>query len=112
MKKYVWVYDPQSGGVTIPKKQFDEIKSRIILHMEEIAPNIVMDIKLKSQFCYVNTVEDGHIMPVCRMRHFDIDRWSFAFYTYGNETYQPCLPLSGKDNATIEEILDSCTMYF
>ena len=26
--------------------------------MEKIAPNIVIDIKLKSQFCYVNTVED------------------------------------------------------
>ncbi len=111
MKKY-WVYDPQSGGVIIPKKQFDEIKARIISHMAKIAPNVVADIKLKSQFCYVNTVEDGHIMPVCRMRYFDINRWSFAFYTYSNETYQPCLPLSGKDNDTVEEILDSCTMHF
>ena len=74
MKNYIWVYDPQNGGVTIPKKQFEEIKSRIIILMWKIAANIVRDIKLKSQSCHVNTVEDGHIMPVCSMRYFDIDR--------------------------------------
>ena len=111
MKKY-WVYDPQSGGVTIPKAQIDAIKARIISHMNKIAPDVIVGIKFKSQFCYLNTVEDGHIMPICRMRHFDINRWSFAFYTYSNETYQPCLPLSGKDQCIIEDILDSCTMHF
>ena len=80
--------------------------------MDKIAPNIVMNIKLKSQFCYVNTVEDGHIMPVCRMRYFDIDRQSFSLCQYGNDTNQSCLFLSGKDNVKIEEILDSCRMYF
>ena len=35
MKKY-WVYDPQSGGVTIPKAQIDAIKARIISHMNKI----------------------------------------------------------------------------
>ena len=69
MTKYIWVYDPQNGEGTIPKNKFEEIKSRIIIHMKKIAPNLVMDIKLKSQFCYVNTVEDSHIMSVCRIRY-------------------------------------------
>ena len=112
MQKYIWVYDSQSGVVTIHKKQFEEIKSRIIILMGKIAQNIVRDIKLKSQFCYLNIVEDCNIMSVCRMRYFDVDKLSFALYTYGNDTYQPCLSLSGKDNATIKEILDSGTMSF
>ena len=74
MTKYIWVYDPQNGEGTIPKNKFEEIKSRIIILMGKIAQNIVRDIKLKSQSCHVNTVEDGHIMPVCSMRYFDIDR--------------------------------------
>ena len=84
--------------VTIPEKQFNEIKSRVIIHMDKIVPNLFMDITIKSQFFYVNTVE------VCHMRYFEVDKWSFAFYTYGNDTYRPCLLLSGKDNTTIEEI--------
>lgn len=112
MAKYIWQYDPHSGGVTIPRHQYDEIKRRLMTHIKVIAPNVTLEIKFRSQFCYINTLEDNQSMPACRMRYFDKDVWSFAFYTYSNEKYEPCLLLSGNAQGTPEEILEACIIYF
>ncbi len=112
MAKYIWVYDPQSGGIKIPPKQYEIIKQRLIKHLSNIAPNVELEIKFKAQFCYVNTIENKQSMPVCRMRHFSTDKWSFSFYTYSNEKYSPCKLSANADTGTVEEILNCCTMYF
>lgn len=33
-----------------------------------------------------------------RLRRFSIDRWSVAFFTYGNERYEPCCFPNGEWN--------------
>jgi hypothetical protein len=46
--------------------------------------------------------------PLGRLRYFSHDRWSLAFYTYSNETYQPCLFLNDKWEGTLEEAIAVC----
>jgi hypothetical protein len=43
-----------------------------------------------------------HPMKMARLRHFDLERWSCAFFTYSNETYKPCLLRSDEWFGTME----------
>jgi len=45
---------------------------------------------------------------LCRIRYFgNEDRWSFAFYTYSHEEYQPSFLITGKDHGTPEEAFET-----
>jgi hypothetical protein len=48
---------------------------------------------------------------LCRIRHFDISRWSMAFYTYSNERYEPCFSPTGDWFGTPEEAFDVGAVY-
>ena len=48
---------------------------------------------------------------LCRIRHFDINRWSMAFYTYSNERYEPCFFPTGDWFGTPEEAFDIGAVY-
>ena len=48
---------------------------------------------------------------LCRLRHFAPDHWSCAFYTYSNESDQPCFLASGEMIGTPEEGLDVGAAY-
>ncbi len=48
---------------------------------------------------------------LCRLRHFDINRWSVAFYTYSDEKYSPCVFPNGDWFGTIEEAFDIGAVY-
>ena len=48
---------------------------------------------------------------LCRLRHFDINRWSVAFYTYSNEKYSPCVFPNGDWFGTIEDAFDIGAVY-
>jgi len=51
------------------------------------------------------TISDRQI-HLCRLRYFDQDRWSIAFYTYSNEKYEPCTFGNGNWFGTPEEAFD------
>ena len=51
------------------------------------------------------------IMPVCRLRHFRIDNWSIALYSYGLDKYEPCILDSGKWDGSLEEALKIGNLY-
>ena len=43
-------------------------------------------------------------LHLCRIRYFgNEDRWSFAWYTYAHEKYQPSLLITGEEHGTPEE---------
>ena len=45
---------------------------------------------------------------LCRIRYFgDEDRWSFAWYTYSNEKYEPSLLITGQEHGTPEEAFET-----
>lgn len=110
-----WVYDPQSGGVKIPPRIFDEIckKAEIFASSRAWYPKTQLKLRFKSQFCYVDTFEEGdlRLIPLCRLRHFNQERWSFAVFTYGNERYEPCWFPDGKSEGTLEAALEVCEQF-
>ncbi len=107
-----WIYDPQSGGIKIPLKIHDEICKQI----ESFAcsrpwyPKIQLRVRFKNQFCYIDMIEesDTRFLPLCRLRHFTRESWSFALFTYSNERYEPCIFPNGKWEGTIETALKIC----
>lgn len=46
-------------------------------------------------------------MHLCRVRFRGYpERWSFAFYSYASDRYEPSMFLSGDDHGTAEEAFD------
>ena len=113
MTQRYWQYDPQSGGQKIPPAVQEQTRDRIITHAHKIRPEHAgqVRIRFKTQFCYVDTVEEVSgretLMQLCRLRYFGRpDEWSMAFYTYSQEKYEPCIFASGKWLGTPEEALE------
>jgi hypothetical protein len=45
---------------------------------------------------------------LCRIRYFgNEDRWSFAWYTYAHEKYEPSFLITGEDQGTPEEAFET-----
>jgi len=108
-----WVYDPQSGGTKIPFDVQQQIHNRIMTHARLIRPDQAdkLRIRFKSQFRYIDYLEtvsgQEALMHLCRLRYCNKpDEWSMAFFTYSNETYEPCLFATGKWLGTPEAALE------
>ncbi len=113
---YVWMLDPNSGGVKILVKDQKLIYEQVLDYISRVAPKVIIDIKFRGQFCYIGTIEEREtgckmIMPVCRLRHFRTDNWSAALYSYGSDKYEPCILESGKWDGSLEEVLKICNLY-
>ncbi len=110
-----WIYDPQSGGVRIPPQTYDAIcnKAEIFANSRPWYPKIQLKLRFKSQFCYVETLEEGDVrrLPLCRLRYFSQNRWSFAVFTYGDERYEPCWFPDGESEGTLEAALEVCEQF-
>ena len=105
----MWVRDPHSGGVKVPKSVQERTKQRILAYAEAhySGTYTCLDIRFRGQLCYIDaytepyaandvpppgfpesreeSIEKRRNIPthVCRLRYFgDEERWSFAFYTY------------------------------
>lgn len=138
MPRKIWVYDPQSGGVKIPKAVQSRIRERILVHAEKHYAGTYnrIDVRFRGQFCYIDAYTEPY-MPrrynpkvygesreehlqrlrsfpthLCRLRYFgDENRWSMAFYTYSHETYEPCLFGNGTWHGMPEEAFDTSAVY-
>lgn len=134
----VWMKDPHSEGVKIPKNIQEQIRKRI----EEYASKNYagrykrLNIRFKGVFCYIDAFQEPdepsesllkitgetrkeYLMRLsktpthlCRLRYFGNDEeWSLAFYTYSNEKYEPCIFASGNFYGTLEEGFDIGATY-
>ncbi len=109
-----WYYDPQSGGVKIPPQSRPVIVSQAEAYARTRPWWVKFQIKLrfKGQFCYLDACEAGEMpFPIGRLRYFNQNEWSLAFYAYSSMSYQPCVFNSGKMLGTIEEGIAACEMY-
>ena len=106
-----WVYDPHSGGLKIPPHIHETICKQAEAYAQTRLwyPRIQLKLRFKTQFCYIDTIEEGdnRLFPLCRLRHFKSD-WSLALFTYSNDRYEPCLLSNGKWTGTLEEGLATC----
>ena len=138
MVRRMWVYDPQSGGKTIPEAIKPRIRQRIIDHAGTHYSGRYnrIDVRFRGKFCYIDAYTEPFISPdydpqlygksreeriaelreipthLCRLRYFgDEDRWSMAFYTYSHEKYEPCVFDNGGWHGTPEEAFDTSAVY-
>ncbi len=110
----VWCFAPQSGGVKIPRNSQIEAECRIKLYEQKQSwhPRFQLKTSYKGHFCYLYASGNGQeAFPIGRLRHFSINNWSLAFYTYSNETYQPCVFSNGEWFGTVEQAIDVCVMH-
>ncbi|MGD8239839.1 MAG: hypothetical protein PVH68_14870 [Armatimonadota bacterium] len=112
------VRGPRSGGAKIPDALKLAIEQRILACAEEhfAGKYSRIDVRFRGQFCYVDAYEEPTVSPawppadwdetreqyierirntpihLCRLRYLGRqDEWSWAFYTYSNERYEPAV---------------------
>lgn len=112
---YRWVYDPQSGGTKISENNKLMFRQQAEKFAKERpwSSEYELIVRFKSQFCYLDGLKKGETrtFPIGRLRYFRENVWSLAFYTYSNETYQPCVFQNGKWEGTLEEGIVICEMH-
>jgi len=133
-----WVYDPHSGGVKIPDPVRERTRRRILAYTEEhyAGQYTRLEVRFRGQFCYMDAYTEPNVAPgwpppdfpetreelierlrntplhLCRLRYFgDENSWSFAFYTYSNETYEPSIFPNGTFKGTPEEAFEASAVY-
>jgi hypothetical protein len=132
-----WVFSPHTRGVKISPSKQSEVRQRFERHAASNYPDqyIRLEIKFRGAFCYIDAftepqlpnpsllkttgetkeqyIERLHSFPthLGRLRYFGGDRWSYAFYTYSNERYEPTLFHSGNWFGTPEEAFDIGATY-
>lgn len=129
--------DPQSGGKPVPPATRDIVRQRILAHAEKHYAGTFnrIEVVFRGALCYIDAYQEPgpdseRLAQLCRMshagyvedvrntavhlvrlRHFDPDRWSLAFYTYSNERYEPCRYPSGEWFGTVEQAFDVGAVY-
>jgi hypothetical protein len=110
----VWCIHPESGGVKIPPHLQKTITDQAMAHAAKYAwsRQFQLVLRYKNQFCYLDAFEEGQeAFPIGRLRYFNNNEWSLAFYTYSNERYQSCVFQNNKWFGTLEEAIDICSTY-
>ena len=135
--KKQWALDPNAGGRTVPPTLKKETKRRIeayaAKHYEGQYERI--DVRFRGVFCYIDAYQEPNLPPswpldrpeetraqaierirqtpihLCRLRFFDPDRWSLAFYKYSDSVYAPAIFPSGQWFGTPEEGFDVGALY-
>ncbi|MFQ5808003.1 MAG: hypothetical protein ACE5JM_00160 [Armatimonadota bacterium] len=114
----VWVYDPHSGGTKIPEALKLDIEQRILACAEQhfAGKYTRIDVRFRGKFCYIDAYREPVVAPnwppswrsetreeyierirntpthLCRLRYLGREAgWSWAFYTYSNERYEPAV---------------------
>jgi len=137
MRKKVWTLTPHLGGKKIPPNTQADVIKRINKYAEKnyAGKYSRLDIKFRGALCYIDAYQeppepDKKLLVrlnetreefierlrntpthLCRLRHFDINRWSVAFYTYSNEKYSPCIFPTGDWFGTVEDAFDIGAVY-
>ena len=137
MANRTWVFDPHTGGSKIPEAVRLDTVARLEKHAAaRFAGRYTrLGVRFRGPLCYIDAYTEA-VVPsdallentretreeflerlnstpthLCRLRYFDKDRWSLAFYTYSNEKYTPCAFRNGTFFGTPEEALDIGGMY-
>jgi hypothetical protein len=135
--KKVWTFNPHAGGRPIPPAVQERTRNRILAHAQAHYSDRYerLGITFKGKFCYIDAFEEpgtpskkelaitGETLEeyrerlraipthLCRLRYFDEDKWSVAFYTYSNEKYEPSVFNTGEFLGTPEQGLDVGAVY-
>ncbi len=132
-----WAFNPHTGGVKIGFAKQSEVRQRIERYaaLNYAGRYIRLEIRFRGALCYIDAftepqppsnsllkitgetkgqyIERFRSSPthLGRLRYFGGDRWSYAFYTYSNERYEPTVFHSGDWFGTPEEAFDIGASY-
>jgi len=132
-----WVFSPHSGGKNIPPRVREAVKERLEKHAAKNYSGRYthLEISFRGALCYLDAfiepespsrsllkatgeTKEEYLnrlrsVPVRlgRLRYFGDDRWSYAFYTYSNEKYEPTLFPTGDWFGAPEEAFDVGAAY-
>ena len=132
-----WVYNPHTGGKSIPPAVRQRTEQRILAYAAKHRAGEFtrIEVRFRGALCYIDAYEEPSIgeafhhpagetreqwlerlrntpRHLCRIRYFgDENRWNFAFYTYAHEKYEPSFLLSGQDHGTPEEAFETSTLF-
>ena len=132
-----WVYNPHTGGKTIPPALKTLTERRILDYANKNYPGKFtrIDVRFRGALCYIDAYTEPDVprteapppgetraqwierlrntpVHLCRIRYFgSADRWSFAWYTYAHDKYEPSLLITGEDHGTPEEAFETSTQF-
>ena len=129
-----WIFDPERGGSTIPAQKRVLVAERIEKYAQKhyAGQFTNLNIRLRGALCYIDAytasisplgkrgtkakqhqVAKGppELVHLCRLRHFSLDRWSLAFFSYSDERYHPCTFNDGEIFGTPEAAFDVGAIY-
>ena len=133
-----WVYNPHTGGKSIPPGVKARTERRILDYAaKHYASKFArIDVRFHGALCYIDVYTEpdlprGVAPPtgetraqwierlrntpthLCRIRYFgNEDRWSFAWYTYSHEKYEPSFLITGEDHGTPEEAFETSARFY
>ena len=133
----MWVYNPHTGGKKVPPAVQARTERRILDYANKhfAGKFIRIGVRFRGALCYIDAytepdVPRGRVSPggesreewierlrntpthLCRIRYFgNEDRWSFAFYTYAHEKYEPSFLISGETQGTPEEAFETSARF-
>lgn len=131
------MFNPHSGGQPIPPALKQSITARLEAHAAKhyAGKFICLEITFRGPLCYLNAYQEpeppgasflaatgetleeyltrlrSHPIRPGRLRHFAPDRWSYAFYTYSSERYEPAIFPHGDWFGTPEQAFDIGAAY-
>ena len=133
-----WVYNPHTGGKSIPFAVKARTERRILDYAARHHPGKFtrIDVRFRGALCYIDVYTERGLPPgaapppgetrdqwierlrnipthLCRIRYFgNEDRWSFAWYTYAHEKYEPGFLITGEEHGTPEEAFETSALFF
>ncbi|MDP2820384.1 MAG: hypothetical protein Q8O29_19320 [Polaromonas sp.] len=131
-----WYFDPHSGGVKIPERTKQQVERCLHACFAKLGhdKSARLEVRFRGALCYIDAYREPdaelvkywasrgenvqeaiasyreHPTRLGRLRHFDLNRWSYAFYTYSNERYEAST-LNGEWTGTPEQGLEVGCVY-
>lgn len=132
-----WVYSPHTGGKGIPRAVKALTERRILEFAASRYPGKFtrVDVRFRGAFCYIDVYTQPDVPPgltpppgetreqwieglrktpmqLCRIRYFgNQDRWSFAWYSYAHEKYEPSFLITGGEYGTPEDAFETSACF-
>jgi hypothetical protein len=133
----MWVYSPHTGGKSIPPAVKARTERRILEYANKhfAGKFIRIGVRFRGALCYIDAYTEPDVprarfspggetreqwierlrntpTHLCRIRYFgDEDRWTFAYYAYAHEKYEPSFFITGDDQGTPEEAFETSAQF-
>jgi len=132
----MWVRNPHAGGVKIPATVRERTDRRILNYAAKHHAGKFsrVEVRFHGALCYIDAFEEPVLegkppsgetreawmerqrntpLHLCRIRYFgNEDRWSFAWYNYSHEKYEPSFLQNGEDHGTPEEAVETSMSFY